>query len=404
MRWLNGLLTLLMVIFLALTGGAVWFNHQVDKAGPVTKNTMVTIPNGAGTRSIAALLENKGLINSRHVFLTHQFAHRVWERGQGRKAEQLKAGDYEIKAGASVRSVADIIRSGKATLVSVSVPEGLTSYQIVNRLLKNTKLSGDAPEIPPEGFLMPDTYRVSMNTRREDVLQMMAGEQRKFLRTAWQERQQGLPYKDISEALIMASIIEKETGRNDDPARIAAVFVNRLRKGMRLQSDPTILYGKFGTKVSWGSTIYRSDIRKKTTHNTYQIDGLPPTPICNPGRASIKAALNPATTDELFFVANGKGGHIFSKTIEEHNRAVAQWRKIEKEIRAKQKERKKLAVQAQTQSPEQSPQKASTQIKVVTINAKPAAKPSAQPSAPEKEVMVTTELGTFPLPVRRPRN
>ncbi len=395
MRWLNGLLTFLMVVFLALTGAAVWFTHEVDKSGPVAENTMVTIPNGAGTRTIAGILETKGVIVSRHVFLAHQFAHRVWERGQGRKVQQLKAGDYEIKPGASIRSIAEIIRSGRATLVSVSVPEGLTSYQIVQRLLKNQNLTGEISEIPPEGFLMPDTYRVSLNTSRQEVLQLMANEQRKFLRKVWQEKQADLPYKDVSEALIMASLIEKETGRNDEPERISAVFVNRLRKGMRLQSDPTILYGKFGTKVSWGSTIYRSDINKKTTHNTYQIDGLPPTPICNPGRASIRAALNPAQTDELYFVANGKGGHIFSKTIAEHNRAVVQWRKIEREIRAQQAAKKKLeASKANT---------ASAPVKVVTINTKtPSKTTTQQTSAPAKEVMVTTELGTLPLPIRRP--
>lgn len=390
MRWLNGLLTFLMVVLLAMTGAAVWFTDQVDKSGPVTETTMVTIPSGAGTRTIAKLLETKGVITSRHVFLAHQFAHRVWARGQGRKVEQLKAGDYEINPGYSVRKVAEIIRSGKATLVSVSVPEGLTSYQIVNRLLKHPNLTGEITEVPPEGFLMPDTYRVSMNASRQDVLELMANEQRKFLRSIWQQKQPDLPYKDVSEALILASIIEKETGRNDDPARIAAVFVNRLRKGMRLQSDPTILYGKFGTKVAWGSTIYRSDIQKKTTHNTYQIDGLPPTPICNPGRASIKAALNPAQTKELFFVANGKGGHIFSETVQQHNRAVAQWRKIEKEIRAQQKAKKKQAEASAATTPKT--------VQVVTINTK-VTKPK---TAPAKEIMVTTELGTFPLPIRRP--
>ena len=394
MRWLNGVLTFLMVVFLGLAGAAVWFTHEVDKAGPVSKDTMVTIPSGAGTRAIAELLETKGIIVSRHVFLAHQFTHRVWERGQGRKAQQLKAGDYEIKTAASIRSVADIIRSGKATLISISIPEGLTSYQIVNRLLKNTNLTGQIANVPPEGFLMPDTYRVSLKTSREEVLQLMANEQRKFLRTVWQAKQANLPYKDVSEALIMASIIEKETGRNDDPARISGVFVNRLRKSMRLQSDPTILYGKFGTKVSWGSTIYRSDIKKKTTHNTYQIDGLPPTPICNPGRASIKAALNPAQTKELFFVANGKGGHIFSETVAQHNRAVVQWRKIEQEIRVKQKAKAKLA--AATTSNVSAP------VKVITINAKTPKQTPLKSSVPAKEIMVTTELGTLPLPIRRP--
>ena len=275
----------------------------------------------------------------------------------------------------------------------VSVPEGLTSYQIVQRLLAKEDLTGSIAQVPPEGFLMPDTYHVRRKADRTEILQRMADAQRKFLSDAWEKRQPDLPFTNVSEALILASIIEKETGPKDDPARIAGVFVNRLRRGMRLQSDPTILYGKFGTKVQWGSTIYRSDIEKKTTHNTYQIDGLPPTPICNPGRASLLAALNPARTNDLFFVSNGEGGHIFSETVAEHNRAVAQWRKIEKRIKQAQKERAlKLAKSNSAAQP------AVTRINTAAIPGRDKAPAAAQPAAPATEYRATD--GT-PLPVRK---
>ncbi len=386
MRWLNGVLTTLLFVMLMVAGGLAWFNHQVTVAGPLTQDELITISPGKGERAIAEILEQKGAIVSRHLFLAHQLSYRVWERLHRRKPAPLKAGDYRIKSGASVREVANLIRSGKSDLISISIPEGLTSYQIVTRLRQNTSLTGDIVEVPPEGFLMPDTYRVRRSATRQDILQIMAKEQRKYLRDIWSERQPNLPYKDISEALILASIIEKETGPNDDPARIAGVFVNRLRKGMRLQSDPTILYGKFGTKVAWGSTIYRSDIQKKTSHNTYQIDGLPPTPICNPGRASLKAALNPAPTRDLYFVADGRGGHVFSETVEQHNRAVAEWRKIEKRIRKVQQQRAAQQAAVAATSP------------AAAANTSETAKPAEAATQP----VLQAPDGT-PLPSRRPR-
>ncbi len=388
MRWLNGVFTSVLFILLISAGAVIWFNQQVQTAGPLSAETLVAIPAGKGERAIAQLLEDKGVVTSRHVFLAHQLTHRIWERLQNRKPQTLKAGEYRIKPASSVRQVAELIRSGKSDLISVSIPEGLTSYQIVQRLIANEALTGDVSDIPPEGFLMPDTYRVLRNTDRKKILEMMATEQRKYLRRSWQARQPDLPLKDISEALILASIVEKETGPKDDPARIAAVFINRLRKGMRLQSDPTILYGKHGTRVAWGSTIYRSDIQKKTSHNTYQIDGLPPTPICNPGRASLEAVLKPARTKELYFVANGEGGHIFSETVEQHNRAVAQWRKIEKRIRAAEKA------------------KVANQAKVAAANSSTTAVATVTPQTTTGSVQQTTRTlkapdGT-PIPERRP--
>ncbi|MBV1694356.1 MAG: endolytic transglycosylase MltG, partial [Hyphomicrobiales bacterium] len=206
------------------------------------------------------------------------------------------------------------------------------SFQIVERLKADQGLTGELREVPPEGSLLPETYSVPRGSARTAVIEMMQSAQKRVLDQLWAERADGLPLKSPQEALVLASIVEKETGRNDERERVAAVFVNRLRQNIRLQSDPTILYGLAQGRVQWGKPIMRSEIQSQTAHNTYVIPGLPPTPICNPGRASIEATLKPANTKELFFVADGKGGHIFAETLKDHNANVAKWREVEKAI------------------------------------------------------------------------
>ena len=203
---------------------------------------------------------------------------------------------------------------------------------------------------------MPDTYRVPKGMSRMAVIVMMRAEQQKFIEKIWAQRNASVPVRSPEEAVILASIIEKETGKRDERERVAAVFVNRLRKNMRLQSDPTILYGLAGGQVQWGKPITRTDINSRTPHNTYVISALPPSPICNPGRAALSATLRPAQTNEIYFVADGQGGHIFSETLKDHNTAVSNWRKTEKDIRARQAER-----QAQAQSAKQAQQVQSAQ-------------------------------------------
>jgi UPF0755 protein len=195
--------------------------------------------------------------------------------------------------------------------------------------------------VPPEGSLMPDTYKIARGMNRQAVVDMMQQEAQKFVQRAWASRAQNLPLRTPKDAVILASIVEKETGRRDEREKVAAVFVNRLRTNMKLQSDPTILYGLHGSQVAWGRPITRADINSKTEHNTYQIPGLPPTPICNPGRAALQAVLNPAKTNALYFVANGTGGHTFSDNLKDHNSAVSTWRRIETDIRARQAEAQK---------------------------------------------------------------
>jgi peptidoglycan lytic transglycosylase G len=213
----------------------------------------------------------------------------------------------------------------------LTIAEGLTSEQIVARLLENDVLSGQVKEIPREGTLLPETYRFERGTTREQVLQRMHQQQRRLLTEIWERRSQDVPIRSVEQLVTLASIVEKETGRPDERTRVAAVFSNRLQKKMKLQSDPTIIYGLVGGKGTLGRPIKRSEIQQPTPYNTYVIDGLPPGPIANPGRASLEATANPARTRELYFVADGTGGHTFTENYGEHQKSVAKLRTIEKQ-------------------------------------------------------------------------
>jgi UPF0755 protein len=240
-----------------------------------------------------------------------------------------------VKQNASVRQLIEQLSEGKTMTYRVTIPEGLTSHQIVERLKADANLAGEIEAVPPEGSLLPETFVIERGMPRQAVVDRMQAEARKVIEKAWAQRKKDLPLKSAEEALVLASIVEKETGRSGERERVAAVFVNRLRQNMRLQSDPTILYGQTLGKTVWSRPIQKSEIGQKTAHNTYQIDGLPPTPICNPGRAAIEAVLNPADTKELFFVADGNGGHAFAETLKDHNANVQKWRAVEKDLRSK---------------------------------------------------------------------
>jgi UPF0755 protein len=240
-----------------------------------------------------------------------------------------------VRQNASIRQVIDLLSEGRTISYKVTIPEGLTSHQIVERLKADANLSGEIAAVPAEGSLLPETFMVERGTARQAIVDRMHAEARKLAEKAWAQRKKDLPLKSLEEAIILASIVEKETGRSDERERVAAVFVNRLKANMRLQSDPTILYGLGAGKTVWSRPIQKNEIMQKTAHNTYQIDGLPPTPICNPGRASIEAVLNPADTKELFFVADGTGRHVFAETAKEHSANVLKWRAVEKDIKGK---------------------------------------------------------------------
>ena len=274
---------------------------------------------GAGVAEIAATLRHAGIIRSAPLFVTAAQVTRVSHR--------LKAGEYEFASHDSMATILAKIREGRVVRRFITVPEGVTSEMVTDILMKATYLPGPAP-VAPEGAVLPETYEVRRGMDRSAVLQRMMDDRDKLLATLWDRRRPGLPFQTPDQAVILASIVEKETAKPDERPRIAAVFVNRLQKGMRLESDPTIIYGlTHGRPLGHGLKV--SEVNSPTPYNTYLIAGLPPTPIGNPGRASLAAALDPPKTTELYFVANGAGGHVFASTFEEHTKNVAKWRAVE---------------------------------------------------------------------------
>jgi UPF0755 protein len=335
LTFMNGLLTVVLFGMLMLGALAYYFDAQMDAPGPLERPKVIVIPKLEGSLEIAARLEREGVVSDRRLFTAGYRWLQLLAWLEGDKALQLKAGDYEVRPNASVRELVDLICEGKTVTYKVTIPEGLTSQQIVDRLQADPNLTGDIEATPAEGSLLPETFVTQRGAARQSVLDSMAAESRKLMERVWAQRKKDLPVKSWEEAVTLASIVEKETGRNDERDRVAAVFINRLRQNMRLQSDPTILYGLFGGKVVWGRPIQRPEISQKTAHNTYQIDGLPPTPICNPGRHSIEAVLQPRQSRELYFVADGSGGHAFAETLKDHNANVQKWRLVEKDLKAK---------------------------------------------------------------------
>jgi len=317
----NAVFTILVVISIAV-GTVLFFGKQrFEAAGPLSEDKVVNIPRGLGIRDISDLLQREGVIDQPYVFMGAVIVLKA--RGE------LKYGEYQFTKQSSVADVVDTIVEGKVIQHAFTVPEGLTSEQIVARLLENETLTGQIKDIPREGTLLPETYRFTRGMTREQIIQRMQQAHRRVLQEVWEHRLQDLPVKTPEQLVTLASIVEKETGKPDERTRVAAVFVNRLKTRMRLQSDPTIIYGLTGGKGSLGRPILRSEIEQPTPYNTYVIDGLPPGPIANPGRASLEAAANPARTRELYFVADGTGGHVFSDSYAEHQKNVARLRGIE---------------------------------------------------------------------------
>jgi UPF0755 protein len=319
----NAVFTFLILLSI-LIGGALFVGKaRFEEPGPLQQDKIVNIPRGLGTRDIADLLEREGVIDQPWVFIGSVLVLKA--------KEGLKYGEYQFARRASVRDVVDTITEGKVVQHALTIPEGLTSEQIVARLLQNDALAGSIKEIPPEGSLLPETYKFTRGTSRAAVLERMERAASRALQEAWQHRMPDLPLKSPQELLTLASIVEKETGKPDERTRVAAVFINRLKQKMRLQSDPTIIYGLTGGKGSLGRPIMKSEIEQPTPYNTYVIEGLPPGPIANPGLASLEAVANPARTKELYFVADGNGGHLFSETYEQHQKNVTRLRGIERE-------------------------------------------------------------------------
>lgn len=321
----NAIITLVLVLMIGGGAAYVYGKQKIEAPGPLQEDKVVNIPARAGMSDIADILQREGVIdNNRWAFIGSVFALKA--------RADLKPGEYAFQKNASLRDVIGTIVEGKVVQHAVTIPEGLTSEQIVARLMENDIFTGNIREIPAEGTLLPETYKFPRGTTREQVVARMQQTQKRVLAEIWERRNPDIPVKSPDQLVTLASIVEKETGKPDERSRVAAVFVNRLRQKIKLQSDPTIIYGLVGGKGTLGRPIKRSEILQPSTYNTYVIDGLPRGPIANPGRASLEAAANPARTRDLFFVADGTGGHAFTETYDQHQKNVARLRTMEKQI------------------------------------------------------------------------
>ena len=321
----NAILTILLVVGLA--AGAIYsFGKQrLEAPGPLERETVVNIPRGLGLREIADLLAKENVIETPWMFIGGVLVLKA--------REDLKYGEYKFGKNLTLRETIETIVEGKVVQHAFTIPEGLTSEQIVARLAEIDFLAGNIREIPKEGTLLPDTYNFPRGATREQAIQRMEQAHARVLKEIWDRRSADVPVRSPEALVTLASIVEKETGRPDERSRVAAVFVNRMRQRMKLQSDPTIIYGLVGGKGTLGRPIMRSEIDQPTPYNTYVVEGLPPGPIANPGRASLEATASPARTKELFFVADGSGGHAFAENLQQHQQNVTKLRAFEQQIR-----------------------------------------------------------------------
>jgi UPF0755 protein len=312
-----------LFIAAALFAGGVYFWGKVNYAatGPLREITTIVIPSGTGVKKIAQILQANGVIEYSWLFVAAarlESAHR-----------NLKAGEYAFPARVSPSRALAILREGRTVVHQITIPEGLSTPEVIALLRATPTLSGAIQQAPSEGVLLPETYGYSLGDSRSGILERMRRARKKVLADLWATRPDGSLLSTPEDVVVLASIIEKETGRGAERARIAGVFHNRLRLGMRLQSDPTVAYGVSGGAIGGlGRALTRADLSIDNPYNTYRIKGLPPGPICNPGKATLQAALAPLKSKELYFVADGAGGHVFARNLKAHNRNAAKWRRL----------------------------------------------------------------------------
>ncbi len=288
----------------------------------IGKNKVIHVKKGENANNIAKILYENGIVNHDLIFsLAIKYL---------QKEKNIRYGEYAMPETANVLEIIEVLTSGQTIRHSITFPEGMTSWQIVEKLNKDKRFKTLIDVVPSEGTLLPETYMFSRGADRNDIITKMQIAQKKFIDEHWDKKQEGLPFVSKREAIILASMIEKETGKPEERSLVAGVFVNRLKKKMRLQSDPTIIYGITFGKGDLGRPIRKSEIKKRSDYNTYVIKGLPKGPIANPGKAAILAALNPAKTDKFYFVASGDGGHHFSKSYKEHRKNVKKLRDLQK--------------------------------------------------------------------------
>jgi UPF0755 protein len=322
-RLMLRLASLLLLLLLAGAAAGVWAYAQFTRPGPLTTDRTTVIPPGSGLQDIAETLASAGIIEIPEIFI---LGARIT-----RSARDLKAGEFAFPARVSPREAMQVLRAGKTVVRRLTIAEGQTVTQVLERLSAAEGLVGAVDGPIPEGSLLPETYHFSFGDTRADLVKRMRRDMHETVNQLWKSRAAGLPLASPEEAVILASIVEKETGVAAERARVAGVFINRLKRRMRLQSDPTVAYGVAPQGLD--RPLSRSDLKRNTPYNTYVHKGLPPGPITNPGRAALAATLNPAQTDFLYFVADGSGGHAFAKTLKAHNRNVARRRRHQRQTK-----------------------------------------------------------------------
>lgn len=328
MRGFISIITFTTTLLLLLgVGAGLWCLHEYRKPGPLAETRLILIDRGSGLAGIAARLQSEGAINNDLIF---KIAARLKNAHT-----QLKAGEYEIPPQASMAQILNKMVAGEVYDRKITFREGLTSWQVVQILNRTAELSGDLiTTVPEEGTLLPDTYHYMKSDTRAQLIEQMQAAMKKTQDDLWPTRVSDLPIVNIAEVMVLASIVEKETGVPDERRKVAGVFINRLKRGMPMQSDPTAIYALTKGEIKedgmgpLGRRLLRKDLEIDSPYNTYKYPGLPPGPIANPGRESIAAVLNPETHNYIYFVANGTGGHVFAETLAEHQANVAKWRKI----------------------------------------------------------------------------